>query len=60
MFKASSLVPTVDDRSWDDLWIDGSFVNDDDSAALLTQPTSVYKSADANTWDDNSNFNQVF
>ncbi|KAF6019002.1 hypothetical protein EB796_022678 [Bugula neritina] len=59
MFKASSLVPTVDDRSWDDLWIDGSFVNDDDSAALLTQPTSVYKSADANTWDDNSNFNQM-
>ena len=57
LFKASSHYPV--DRPWHEYWIDESFVNDDDAAALITQPGPVFKAQEAIKWGDNSKFNQV-
>ena len=57
LFKASSHYPV--DRPWHEYWIDESFVNDDDAAALTTQPGPVFKAQEAIKWGDNSNVNQV-
>lgn len=57
LFKASSSVSSS--RLWSDMWLDQDYVNDDESAALLTQPTEVFKSALANSWDDSTNIDYV-
>lgn len=57
MFKASTGVPS--DRSWSDLWFDQGYDNNDDVAALITQPGPVFKAPLANSWDDNSGIDEV-
>jgi len=57
VFKASSGIPTQ--RPWHQLWLDDSYVNENDEDANVNVPGSVYKSSLANSWNDESNFNRV-